>query len=423
MQNKIYLVGLNHRTAGVEIRERFALSDHLSYENWGITHPEASEHLQEALILSTCNRVEILGIGDAHIPELILESWAKTKGFRVEDLRPYTYVHQDKEAITHLFKVASSLDSMILGEPQILGQLKDAYRKAVDAKAGKTIVNRLLHKSFSVAKKVRSQTGVASNAVSISYAAVELAKRIFDDMNQYQAMLIGAGEMAELAASHLLQAGIKHIYVVNRTPARAQDLARKFNGTALPYEQLLQGLTQVDIVISSTGAPDPILKLQDLTPILQQRKNKPMFFIDIAVPRDIDPSINSLDNVYLYDIDDLREVVEENLATRREEATKAMHIVDAEVEEFTAWMESLALQPTIMYLRNTLNSLANDELERTLKRLKNQDPVLKESLEAMLASLINKISHHPISYLKNEHDLTDTRRIATIRRVFGLDVE
>ena len=231
MEQQIYLIGLNYRTAGVEVRERFALTDHCSKDTWAIPLRPSGENdsaettLDEALILSTCNRVEILAVGQGDVPGLILEAWASAKNRKAVELAPYVYIHKGREAIAHLFTVASSLDSMVLGEPQILGQLKGAYRKATLAGTTKTIINRLLHKSFSVAKRVRTETGIAASAVSISYAAVELAKRIFGDMGQYQAMLIGAGEMAELAATHLIQAGISNVKVANRTYQRAKELA------------------------------------------------------------------------------------------------------------------------------------------------------------------------------------------------------
>ena len=310
MDCDIVLVGLNHRTAGVDVRERFALVDFCSRENWALP---CDDVIGEAMILSTCNRVELLATGHGDVAGRILERWATARGTDPEELRPYVYIYKNMDAVRHLFSVASSLDSMILGEPQILGQLKSAYRKAAACHATGVILNRLLHKAFSVAKRVRTETAVASSAVSISYAAVELAKRIFGEMQHHKAMLVGAGEMAELAATHLLQAGVDEILVANRTFSRGEELARQFNGRALPFESLASHLTEVDIIITSTGSPDPVIRARDIRGVLKARKNRPMFFIDIAVPRDIDPDVNGLDNVYLYDIDDLKEVVEENL--------------------------------------------------------------------------------------------------------------
>ena len=420
MDCDIFLVGLNHRTAGVDVRERFALANHCDEEHWALPCIGA---VSESVILSTCNRVEILAAGTGDMAEQILCNWAKARGTHVEDLRPYVYVHKNLEAVRHLFSVASSLDSMVLGEPQILGQLKTAYRKAVKSRATGVILNRLLHKAFSVAKRVRTETAVASSAVSISYAAVELAKRIFGDMREHKAMLVGAGEMAELAAMHLLQSGINEILVANRTHARGQELAKQFNGRAVPFEQMPHYLLDVDIIITSTGSQEPIIRARDIRVALKARKNRPMFFIDIAVPRDIDPDVNGLDNVYLYDIDDLREVVEENLATRRDEAAKAAEIVNEEVAYFSKWLASLDMQPTIVDLIKKSQAIAEEELAKTLKRLGPVDDNTRNALEAMASSLVRKLNHDPIMFLKHGGMSQEGNgpRISVMRRIFNLD--
>ncbi len=420
MDCDIFLVGLNHRTAGVDVRERFALANHCDEEHWALPCIGA---VSESVILSTCNRVEILAAGTGDMAEQILCNWAKARGTDVEDLRPYVYVHKNLEAVRHLFSVASSLDSMVLGEPQILGQLKTAYRKAVKSRATGVILNRLLHKAFSVAKRVRTETAVASSAVSISYAAVELAKRIFGDMREHKAMLVGAGEMAELAAMHLLQSGINEILVANRTHARGQELAKQFNGRAISFEQMPHYLLDVDIIITSTGSQEPIIRARDIRVALKARKNRPMFFIDIAVPRDIDPDVNGLDNVYLYDIDDLREVVEENLATRRDEAAKAAEIVNEEVAYFSKWLASLDMQPTIVDLIKKSQAIAEEELAKTLKRLGPVDDSTRDALEAMARSLVRKLNHDPIMFLKHGGMSQEGNgpRISVMRRIFNLD--
>lgn len=420
MDCDIFLVGLNHRTAGVDVRERFALANHCDEEHWALPCIGA---VSESVILSTCNRVEILAAGTGDMAEQILCNWAKARGTDVEDLRPYVYVHKNLEAVRHLFSVASSLDSMVLGEPQILGQLKTAYRKAVKSRATGVILNRLLHKAFSVAKRVRTETAVASSAVSISYAAVELAKRIFGDMREHKAMLVGAGEMAELAAMHLLQSGINEILVANRTHARGQELAKQFNGRAISFEQMPHYLLDVDIIITSTGSQEPIIRARDIRVALKARKNRPMFFIDIAVPRDIDPDVNGLDNVYLYDIDDLREVVEENLATRRDEAAKATEIVNEEVAYFSKWLASLDMQPTIVDLIKKSQAIAEEELAKTLKRLGPVDDSTRDALEAMASSLVRKLNHDPIMFLKHGGMSQEGNgpRISVMRRIFNLD--
>lgn len=425
MNQEIYLVGLNHKTAGVDIRERFALNG---------CDPHASGlvvdggPVSEALILSTCNRVEFLVVGDAaqNAPDVTTRFWAAQCGQPAAGLSGHTYCHTGAAAVEHLFTVASSLDSMILGEPQILGQLKDAYRHAVESGSAKVIINRLLHKAFSVAKRVRTETAIASSAVSISYAAVELARKIFTDLSNHRALLIGAGEMAELAATHLLTAGVRDFTVVNRTMERGLELAQQFKGRAMPFEELHQALLETDIVISSTGSPTAIIRAKDMKEVLRKRRHKPIFFIDIAVPRDIDPDVNSLDNVYLYDIDDLKEVVEENLAGRQQEALKAKDIVDDEVNAFMVWLDSLELTPTIVALLDQGESIARRELKKSIRQLgPNPDPQTVAILERLAHSICHKIYHEPITYLKrrSQEEGSAQRFIHNARRIFNLDDE
>ena len=424
MKKELYLVGLNYKTAPVEVRERFALTDPQVLEK-GVVPLDGA--IRECVILSTCNRVELLAVArDPDCGDSLLEHWARARGETAAALKPYVYLHKHADAVRHLFAVASSLDSMVLGEPQILGQLKDAYRAALQNNTSGVILNRLLHKAFSVAKRVRTETAIASSAVSISYAAVELARKIFDDMRETQAMLIGAGEMAELAATHLVNAGIASIRVANRTHERAVQLAAQYGGEAVAFDELPRHLAQVDIVISSTGAHEPIIRARDMREVLRKRRNKPMFFIDIAVPRDIDPDVNGLDNVYLYDIDDLKEVVEENLAGRREEAARARIIVAEETEIFCSWLKSLDLQPTIVDLIRKGESIAQAELERSLKRLGPLPEESREILTAMLSSVVKKLNHEPIMFLKRhfaEEKDNGARHIGLVRRIFNLDAD
>lgn len=423
MNQEIYLIGLNHKTANVDIRERFALAghDHAAAEMF------RDSAISEALILSTCNRVEFLAVGqdNAAVRDQILTFWASQCGQPRVDLDAHTYCHVGEAAAEHLFTVAASLDSMILGEPQILGQLKTAYRKAVESGLAKVIVNRLLHKAFSVAKRVRTETAIAASAVSISYAAVELARKIFTDLGNHRALLIGAGEMAELAATHLLSAGVRDLTVVNRTLSRAEELATQFGGQAMPFENLSQALLDADIVITSTGSPTAIIHARDMKDVLRKRRNKPIFFIDIAVPRDIDPDVNALDNVYLYDIDDLKEVVEENMAGRQQEANKARSIVDQEVAAFMRWRDGLALQPTIVALLNQGEDIVRRELRKSIRQLgSDPDPQLVGILERLAMSMCRKIYHEPICYLKRRaQEENGPQFIHATRRVFNLDAE
>ena len=429
--NSLLLIGLNHRTAEVAVRECFALSHACTPESWAVP---VQGPIREAFILSTCNREEVMAVGPATcaggsagecVREAVLQAWAAACGRDVAELEPHVYTLQGLEAVRHIFAVASSLDSMILGEPQILGQMKDAYRDAVNAGTAGTLINRLLHKAFFVAKRVRSETAVAANAVSVSYAAVELAKHIFNDMRTCRAMLIGAGEMAELAAAHLVQTGIRQLVVVNRTLARAQELAARFNGQAAALDTLFDRLAETDIVISSTGACEPLIRADALGPVLKKRRHQPMFFIDIAVPRDIDPSVNTLENVYVYDIDDLKAIVEGNIQQRLSEAEKAQVILEEECAAFALWQESLKLQPTIVDLIQRHEHYAREELARTLKRLgKRADEETVDALTAMLSALVRKIDHDPIAFLKSGHHETDEARVRAIdmtRRLFGLD--
>ncbi|SKA71567.1 glutamyl-tRNA reductase [Desulfobaculum bizertense] len=423
MNQKIYLIGLNHRTAGVEIREAYALKDCNTVE-LGLV--KADGPVLEALTLSTCNRVEILAVTTPEANEEdILRFWASHCGGSVPQLKPHVYIHEGLAAVKHVFTVAASLDSMVVGEPQILGQLKDAYRKSIEYGSAKVIVNRVLHKAFSVAKRVRTETSIASSAVSISYAAVELAKKIFGDMSGNRAMLIGAGEMAELAATHLINTGIKELLVANRTFEHGEELARRMGGSAIMFEELQRKLADVDIIISSTGATDAIIRAKDLKAVLKKRRQRPMFFIDIAVPRDIDPDVNGLDNVYLYDIDDLKEVVEENIAQRREEAIKAETIIDSETRHFATWLESLQLNPTICDLLNSGEAIAAHELERTMKRLGTVSDEDYEALQTLVKSITHKLYHEPITFLKRrtQEEGSAQRFIDTTRRMFNLDHE
>ncbi|EFL49543.1 glutamyl-tRNA reductase [Solidesulfovibrio fructosivorans JJ]] len=424
MEHQIYLFGLNHKTAGVDVREAFALGDR---PKLGELLVRGDARLREALVLSTCNRVEVV-VADApgrDVRPVVLDAWAEYCGQDQAALAPHLYEHQGLDAVEHLFCVASGLDSLVLGEPQILGQLKAAYRHAVSCNTAGVITNRLCHKAFSVAKKVRTATGIGASAVSISYAAVELAKRIFGEMAGKKAMLVGAGEMAELAALHLLNAGVSEILVANRTYARAEELAARFKGRPVAFEEFASRLPEVDIVISSTGAPHVILKARDMRGVLKARKHKPMFFIDIAVPRDIDPDVNSLDNVYLYDIDDLQEVVEENLAQRREEAARARDIIRLQVERFGEWLKSLDVKPTIVDLLQTGEDIARRELHKTLRRLgPDVSDETRRAIETLSLSISHKLLHEPIVFLKRRaREEKGDRFIDLTRRMYNLDRE
>ncbi len=417
---RILLLGVNHKNTPLEVREKLALSS--GYEE-PLQALGKIEGLREYYLLSTCNRVEILvSIHDDAEVEEALARFLFGDGFSPEQYNKYLYYHYNEEAIHHLFMVAASLDSMIVGEAQILGQLKEAYRWSAEQKCTGPILNRLLHKAFSVAKRVRSETRIGSSAVSISYAAIELARKIFGSLENKRVLLIGAGEMAELAAEHLVGNGAKDVVVANRTLERALDLAKRFNGRAVGLDELFEQLEQVDIIVSSTGAPGVILYKDDVKPLMRNRMNKPLFFIDIAVPRDLDPALNDLDNVYLYDIDDLHNVVELNKAERDKEAIKASRIVDEEALKFKDWLAGLAVIPTIAALRKKGNLVSQMELERTLPRLKNLTPKERKSVEKMAAAIVSRLLHDPVLFLKSDSCKDQSEmKVDLFRSVFGLE--
>jgi len=420
-EQHILLLGVNHKTTPVEIREKIALAGRYDEPLAALRRLPGC---RECFLLSTCNRVEALVVGeggDAAADAVTAFLFGDHLG---ADPGNYLYRHEEAAAVHHLFAVASSLDSMIVGETQILGQLKEAYRQAAEAGCVSTILNRLLPKSFTVAKRVRSETGIGLSAVSVSYAAVELAKKIFGSLRGKNVLLLGAGEMAELAMEHLLNQQIASVTVVNRTLARAQELAGRFRGQAAAWPELLSRLETADIVISSTGAAGLILHKNDVIPIMRRRRNRPLFFIDIAVPRDLDPALNQLENTYLYDIDDLGGVVEINRGERQKEAVKAQRIVAEETEKFMRWRQSLALNPTILQLRRHVEEICARELAKTMAKMPELSINGQAALEKMLAATAAKILHAPLQYLKSgDAGPEQENKADVVRRVFGFDDE
>lgn len=396
----IVVVGLSHKTASVDIREKVAFAP--TQMEKPLRTLLALEDIAEAIIVSTCNRVEIyistrdIAGGMARVKRFL----ADYHGIAPETLEPHLYAHHGEAAIRHVFRVASSLDSMVVGEPQILGQIKTAYGYAAEFKTSGIILNRFLHKAFSVAKRVRTETKIASSAVSVSFAAVELARKIFGDLSDKTVMLIGAGEMCELAAKHFLNNGVRGVMVTNRTYERAVKLAEEFEGKPVQFEDLFDQLHKADIVLSSTGATQFIIKPRDVEEVIRRRKLKPMFFIDIAVPRDIDPKVNNVENVYLYDMDDLQGVVASNLQQRAEEAKKAEAIIDEEIGQFHKWLSNLEVTPTIVALRSKFEETRKAELEKTLASWKDIPPDGAKRLDALTAAIINKLLHPPTATLK-----------------------
>lgn len=396
----IIVVGLSHKTATVEIREKVAFSPNLIEKP--LHELVALDEIVEGVIVSTCNRVEIYATtrdiagGIARIKRFM----AEYHHIPLETLEPHLYSYHSEAAIRHVFRVASSLDSMVVGEPQILGQIKTSYGYAAEYKSSGIILNRFLHKAFSVAKRVRTETKIASSAVSVAFAAVELAKKILGNLSDKTVMLIGAGEMCELAAKHFMNSGARGVMVTNRTFERAERLAEEFSGEAVRFEELFQHLHRADIVLSSTGAPHVIIGPKDVEDVVKRRKFKPMFFIDIAVPRDIDPKVDGLENAYLFTVDNLQEIVQANLAQRSLEAEKAEEIINQEIGQFFKWLASLEVTPTIVALRNHFDEIRRAELEKTLSNWKDLPPDAEKRLEALTMAMMNKLLHTPTTVLK-----------------------
>jgi len=417
----IVVVGLSHHTAPVEIRERLAFAPTAMEKP--LRQMMALPAVAEALIVSTCNRVELYAATkDPDTATAALRRFlADYHGVVLEEVEQHLYDNQGEEAIRHLFRVASSLDSMIIGEPQILGQIKTAYGYAVEFKTAGLILNRFLHKAFSVAKRVRTETGIASSAVSVSFAAVELARKIFDRLDDKAVMIIGAGEMCELAARHFVSNGVTKVLVTNRTLERAERLAAEFQGRAVPFEEFTDHLAQVDIILTSTGAPTFILGHRQMEDVLRRRKHRPMFLIDIAVPRDVDPKVNTLDNVYLYDVDDLQGVVQANLKERQKEAHRAEAIVGEEIGQFHLWLANLEVKPTIVALRKRLEEISAQELAKTFGNLKDLTDQQRRGIEAMANAIVNKILHRPTMVLKRtQHGSSGEDYIDAVRELFEL---
>ncbi len=418
---QLAVLGLNHNTAPVEIREKLAVSN----ENYEHIYNKILQNnrIYEVLILSTCNRVEYYIVTDDYLcnVDAVLQIVANESGIDPFELRKYTYIYCGMDSVKHIFKVASGLDSLVLGEPQIFGQVKDAFDKAKLYGKFDTFLNKLEEFTIRTAKKVRTNTKIAENPVSISYAAVELAKKIFNDLSKRSALVIGAGEMCELAAKHLEGNGIKRIFVTNRTFERAEQLAKAVNGVAVPLENFQEYLKEVDIVISSTGAPNYMVTYEMVKNIMGLRKYEPMFFIDIAVPRDIDPKINDLENTFVYDIDDLKEVVESNKKQREKEAIKALEIIEASVLDFEYWLDSLKIVPIIKQLRQQMEELKDNEIQRMADKLKITDPKEIDRIDAVLTSYMNKVLHIPITKLKDS--VKDKRHYSipeAIRAIFDI---
>jgi glutamyl-tRNA reductase len=418
---ELLVIGLNHNTAPIEIRECLAFPEDKLGEALSKVHALSS--VKEDMIVSTCNRVEVYAATretDKAVHDL-KEFLCQYHGISLKEFEKSLYTHIGEEAVRHIFRVTSSLDSMVLGEPQILGQIKEAYDISQQANTSGLILHRLLHRAFHVAKRVRTETKIAISAVSVSSVAVALAEKIFGTLEKKTVLLIGAGEMCELAARHLVAGGVERMLVTNRTYERAVSLAQEFSGEAIPFEDMPQGLKKADIVMSATNSPQYLIGHDQITKVMKDRRQKPIFFIDIADPRDIEPKVGDVENVYLYNMDDLQKVANENVKDREKEAQKAETLVQDEVVKFVTWYRSLEVTPTIVALRKKFEEIRKKELEKTLSLHPNLSDKEKKSLEALTSAIINKILHMPITLLKqtNEEAIADLY-LDALHALFGL---
>ncbi len=418
----IVVVGLSHRTAPVEIRDGVAVPDHALRSV--LEKLSRLPAVAECALISTCNRSETYAVTGA--PEVVREGMVEMlcdlADLEPDQLRKHLFMYHDADAVRHLFEVASGLDSMIMGEPQIAGQVKDAGAAALEAGASRTVLNRLFQTAVEASKRARTETEIGVGAVSVSFAAVELARKIFGNLDGHSALVIGAGEMSELTARHLIENGVRSLLVASRTQARAQELAERVNGQAMGWGQAMQNLHRADIVISSTSAPAYVLRRDAVSDAMQRRRNRQMFLIDIAIPRDIEPEVGELYNVLLYNIDDLQSVVGSNLKKRQEEAEKVRVIVGEEVASFHSWLNSLGVVPTIMALRKHFQEMMDAELDRA--KLADLTDEQKTKVAGLVRRYMNKLLHAPVTRLKEATDSSDgLSYVDALMHLFDLQVE
>ena len=425
--NQLVSIGTSHHVAPIEFRERLAFSEEQLIESH--QYMRESDQIQESVILSTCNRVEVYAVLNSvrtaeAAAKVLAEFLSRCHRIDMESLKKWTYLHHNLETIQHLFRVTSSLDSMVVGESQILGQVKDAYDTSRSAGSTGTILNRLFTKAFNVGKRIRSETTITTGAVSISYAAVELAKKIFNTLEGKTVAIIGAGEMSELTAKHLVANGVSTVIVANRTYERAVKVAEKFEGIPLAYDSDLNFLIDADIVISSTNAPDYLIKRQPLVNIMRKRKHRYMFLIDIAVPRDIDPDVSKLDSAFLYNIDDLEAVVASNLKDRQQEAIHAEQIVSEEAKRFYDQLQVFQVNPTIKALHQQFRQIADTELQACFYKTTLSD-AQEAAIASMTQAIVKKLLHHPMQNLRgavNDGDADHGQYVQSLQELFALDV-
>lgn len=415
----ISVFGLNHTTAPLALRERVFVCEEAI--------PALSAHLRDAgfgksVIVSTCNRTEIyfVSTADADQDEKLMGALTQYFGLTRDELESHTYLLRDDHAYRHLFRVASGLDSMIVGEPQILGQVKEAYRTATQTGTTGFYIDKMFHRAFHVAKRIRTETRIGYNPVSISSMAIELARRIFGDLANRKILVVGAGEMCEIALLHFKKEGVGDIFITNRTFRNAQKLADDITGTAIPFSGIDDALSKVDLVLTSTGSPAPIITRQSLIPVMKRRKSRPLFFVDIAVPRDVDSLVNDVENAYLYDIDDLKELAARHLTDRAKEAETARAIIDDEVNAFSRYLKKLDLNPLIGRILSATEQVRAGEMRKTLSKLKGLDEESVKQIDLMTRSIVNKLVHRHLALLKNGDDLDV---VDFIKRLFDFEEE
>jgi glutamyl-tRNA reductase len=416
---RLFTVGLSHRTAPVELREcvdfaREGLSQALAaLAARGLSH--------EMVVLSTCNRAEIYAVAGADAPDAIGRFFAEYHRLPLARVSEHLYVRHGADAARHLFRVAAGLDSLVVGEPQILGQVKSAYATASDSGYTSAVTNRLFHSAFGVGKRVRRETGLSEGAVSVSYAAIALARKIFGDLKGLNVVILGAGDMAKLTGLHLNGQEVRQITITSRTLRTAEILAKQLGGRAVPWSDQQAALTSADIVITATGAVEPVLTRSLVQDVIRPRRQRPLFIIDIAVPRDVDPSVGDLDQVFLYNIDDLQGIVKENLARRSGELERAESIVEEEVHKFMAWIQSREIIPTVVALRERFETIRQAELARLDAKLSNLPPEARDRVDEITQLIVQKLLLTPTEQLKS---LRDESTVATysdaLNRLFGL---
>jgi glutamyl-tRNA reductase len=415
----IVVVGLSHQTAPLAVREALAFPRNRLGEALERAQEEAG--LSEAMILSTCNRVEVYGRAPEPVVQHVAEFFARFHDRRLDELGSLLYRLEGEPAVRHAFRVAASLDSMVLGESQILGQVKQAYQAAEEAGALGSVLNALRNRSIAAAKRARTETALGRNAVSVSHVAVELARKIFGDLRDRSVLLVGAGKMSELAARQMVRGGARATVLGGRTLEKAEQLAATLGGQAAPLEALRSSMAEVDVVISGTGAPGLVVRREDVEAAQAERRSRPLFLIDIAVPRDIEPEAGKVKGVFLYDLDDLRSVSEANLRERRKEAASAEAIVDQEIGAFLEWRRSLDVVPLLVELRSRADEIRRAEVDKARRRLGPLTPEQEKALDAATSGIVNKLLHSPTVELKkmasNRHH---TEHVGLIRKLFGL---